>query len=181
MIGGERYARALLREVGISNGNRDWLRFWEIGHDHLGDGARVRSGPVQSFAIRDFGWSHASESESVPKADSTRLLLKSFMCLFRTIYMCFSHRDTCFQSPAPSKAHLTCEFAQTCSFTSRPAIPCPVPIHILVKQIFFFVRLASLKIVQICRAPVAPNGCPSAIAPPLGFIFLWSRPSTFMQ
>src|SRR5271154_5369886 len=148
---------------------------------HLGDGARVRRGssptllPFETWMVTHFG------ERISAKADSTRLLLKSFMCLFRTIYMCFSHRDTCFQSPAPSKAHLTCEFVQTCSFTSRPAIPCPVPIHILVKQIFFFVRLASLKIVQICRAPVVPSGWPSAIAPPLGFIFLWSRPSTFMQ
>jgi hypothetical protein len=60
-------------------------------------------------------------------------------------------------------------------------MPCPVPIHMLVRQTFFFVLRASLKIVQIWRAPVAPRGCPRAIAPPLGFNLAWSRPRTFMQ
>lgn len=48
--------------------------------------------------------------------------------------------------------------AYNCSFINRPAMPCPVPMHILVNSTFFFVRLASLRIVQICRAPVAPSG-----------------------
>lgn len=53
--------------------------------------------------------------------------------------------------------------------------------HIDVTRIFFFVRLASERIVQICRAPVAPSGCPKAIAPPRGFNFEWSSPNTFRQ
>ena len=46
-----------------SNGSRDWLRFWEIGYGHLEDGARVRRGPIQSFAVRDLD-GHTSERAS---------------------------------------------------------------------------------------------------------------------
>jgi hypothetical protein len=66
MIDGERHARALPREVRTSNGNRDWLRFWEIGHGHLEDGARVRRGSSPIFCCSRLGWSHFGESESVP-------------------------------------------------------------------------------------------------------------------
>src|SRR5271154_1127307 len=69
----------------------------------------------------------------------------------------------------------------SCSLTSNPAIPCPVPIHILVTRTLLFVLLATLKIVQICLAPVAPRGCPRAIAPPIGLTFAWSSPNTFKQ
>ena len=79
----------------------------------------------------------------------------------RTICAC-SHNKA---SPSKKASHYTC------SLTNSPAIPWPVPIHILVTKIFFFVLLASLKIVHICLAPVAPSGCPSAMAPPLGFTF----------
>ena len=79
----------------------------------------------------------------------------------RTLRVC-SHNQA-----SPSKK----AFHYTCSLTNSPAIPWPVPIHILVTRIFFFVLLASLKTVHICLAPVAPSGCPSAMAPPLGFTF----------
>ena len=69
------------------------------------------------------------------------------------------------------KIYLKTANIYNCSLTNNPAIPCPVPIHILVNKILFFCRLHSLSPVQICLAPVAPSGCPSAIAPPLTFIF----------
>ena len=37
----------------------------------------------------------------------------------------------------------------SCSLTNKPAIPIPVPIHILVKRIFSFCRLHSDKPVTI--------------------------------
>jgi hypothetical protein len=55
------------------------------------------------------------------------------------------------------------------SLTKSPAMPCPLPMHILVNKIFFPVLLHSLRPVTICLAPVAPSGCPKAMAPPLGF------------
>jgi hypothetical protein len=60
------------------------------------------------------------------------------------------------------------------SLTNNPAIPIPVPRHILVNSIFFFCRLHSLNPHTICLTPVHPNGWPKAIAPPLGFIFAQS-------
>jgi hypothetical protein len=45
-----------------------------------------------------------------------------------------------------------------CSLTNRPAIPIPVPMHILVNRTFFFCLLHSLRPVTIWRAPVQPSG-----------------------
>lgn len=58
--------------------------------------------------------------------------------------------------------------SHTHSLTQTAAIPIPVPTHILVTPIFFPVRPSSLKSVATCLAPVHPNGCPKAIAPPFG-------------
>ena len=50
----------------------------------------------------------------------------------------------------------------------------PVPIHIETKPNLPPVLLNSGSKVAIYLAPVHPNGCPNAIAPPLGFIFFGS-------
>lgn len=60
-------------------------------------------------------------------------------------------------------------------------MPWPVPIHILVTRIFFFCLLASARPVTICLAPVAPRGCPKAMAPPLGLTFSASSPNSLIQ
>jgi len=44
---------------------------------------------------------------------------------------------------------------------------------------FFFRRRNSYSNVITNRVPVAPNGCPNAIAPPLTLTLLRSRPSSF--
>ena len=57
----------------------------------------------------------------------------------------------------------------------------PVPIHIEITPYFLLVLLSSDIKVTSYLAPVAPKGCPSAIAPPLGFTFWASIFSTYMQ
>lgn len=52
------------------------------------------------------------------------------------------------------------------SETNTPAIPMPVPTHILVTATFCFRRLSSDRTVTTCLVPVAPSGCPIA----LGFV-----------
>lgn len=49
------------------------------------------------------------------------------------------------------------------------AIPIPLPTHIEITPNFFFVLLNSVNKVDTCLAPVAPRGCPNAIAPPCIF------------
>lgn len=42
-------------------------------------------------------------------------------------------------------------------------------------------RFSSLRSVMTCRAPVQPNGCPKATAPPRGFTFSGGSPSFSTQ
>ena len=55
------------------------------------------------------------------------------------------------------QGHYT-SFYTFCSLMNRPAMPIPVPMHILVSSTFFFCLLHSLRPVTICRAPVHPSG-----------------------
>src|SRR5205823_6879329 len=59
------------------------------------------------------------------------------------------------------------------------AIPWPPPIHAVASPYFFFRRCNSYNNVITSRVPVAPNGWPSAIAPPLTFTMSRSRPNSF--
>src|ERR1035438_3279437 len=54
------------------------------------------------------------------------------------------------------------------------AIPCPPPIQAVANPYFFFRRRNSYSSVITSRVPVAPSGCPSAMAPP----FTLDRKST---
>jgi hypothetical protein len=47
-----------------------------------------------------------------------------------------------------------------CSFTNKPAIPIPVPMHMVVSRTLALRRRHSLRPVTICLAPVQPRGCP---------------------
>src|ERR1035437_1930745 len=105
---------------------------------------------------------------------------------FNLIFKCFQY--LCNQNTFYTIPHLppiTSEpwdpRSYNCSLTNSPAIPCPVPIHILVNNTFFFCLRHSLNPVTICLAPVAPKGCPKAIAPPLGFIFSYGSFKTSLQ
>ena len=82
----------LARGVGAPNGNRNWLRFWEVAYENSGNGVRVKRGTAQSLLFETWTVTHVGERIST-KADSARLLLKSFIYLFRTIYMCFFHTE----------------------------------------------------------------------------------------
>src|ERR1019366_9394890 len=46
------------------------------------------------------------------------------------------------------------------------AIPCPPPMHAVASPYFFFRRRNSYSSVITNRVPVAPSGCPNALAPP---------------
>lgn len=82
--------------------------------------------------------------------------------------------STCCQSLVPSFTSLPllalqvtalC-FLHPYSATHTAAIPMPVPTHMLVTPTFLSVLFNSYSNVETCRAPVQPNGCPNAIAPP---------------
>ncbi len=60
------------------------------------------------------------------------------------------------------------------SLTIIAAAPIPVPMHIEVHPIFLFYLFNSGIKVAIYLAPVHPNGCPNAIAPPFGLTLLIS-------
>src|SRR6202035_1796203 len=51
------------------------------------------------------------------------------------------------------------------------AIPCPPPMQAVASPYFFFRRRNSYNKVITRRVPVAPSGCPNAIAPPFTFTF----------
>lgn len=70
---------------------------------------------------------------------------------------------------------------QTCSFSIIAAAPIPVPMHMETIPYFCFCLFNSGNKVAICLAPVAPNGCPNAIAPPLGFNLDLSIPNFSIQ
>src|SRR5688572_1005897 len=61
------------------------------------------------------------------------------------------------------------------------AIPWPPPIHADATPYFFCRRRNSSSNVSRSRAPLAPSGCPIAMAPPLTFTLSRSRPSSFSQ
>jgi hypothetical protein len=72
------------------------------------------------------------------------------------------------------------------SFSINAAAPIPVAVHIEMTPYFCFYLFNSGSRVATSLAPVQPKelndnfipkGCPKAIAPPLGFIFLISSPS----
>ena len=70
------------------------------------------------------------------------------------------------------------------SRTIKLAIPIPVPIHILTTPVLSPLRPNSANIVPTILPPVAPNGCPSAIAPPFTLILsskISSRPRSRIQ
>jgi hypothetical protein len=60
-------------------------------------------------------------------------------------------------------ALLQCAYPHYCSFTNTPAMPIPVPTHILVTPIFWFRLLSSERRVTTCLVPVAPSGWPIAL------------------
>ena len=49
-------------------------------------------------------------------------------------------------------------------------MPCPTPTHMVQRALFVWRRSSSRVAVNTSRAPLMPRGCPSAIAPPFGFI-----------
>ena len=59
----------------------------------------------------------------------------------------------------------------------RTAIPCPPPIHIVAKPYLPFLFLSSYTNLVIMIEPVAPTGCPNAIAPPFTLTFSGSNPN----
>src|SRR5262249_47030041 len=59
------------------------------------------------------------------------------------------------------------------------AIPCPPPMHALAMPYVFLRAASSRASVSTSRVPVAPSGCPSAMAPPFTFTFSRSRPRSF--
>ena len=64
-------------------------------------------------------------------------------------------------------------------FSKIPAAPMPPPMHMVTIPYRPLRRLSSRKIVAVSLAPVHPNGCPSATAPPLGLILLGIQPAFF--
>src|SRR5579864_6869656 len=66
-----------------------------------------------------------------------------------------------------------------CRFSTIVAIPCPPPMHAVARPYFALRRRNSCSSVITNRVPVAPSGCPRAIAPPLTLTLLRSRPSSF--
>jgi cellulose synthase/poly-beta-1,6-N-acetylglucosamine synthase-like glycosyltransferase len=69
-----------------------------------------------------------------------------------------SQQDVALRGSGKLVVYLRSNRDYNCSFTNKPAIPIPVPMHILVRRIFFFCLLHSLKPVTICLAPVVPRG-----------------------
>lgn len=61
------------------------------------------------------------------------------------------------------------------------AAPIPAPIHILIKPNLAPYLFNSGKRVATYLAPVQPNGCPKAIAPPFGFNLVLSNPNFSTQ
>src|SRR5579863_9645972 len=59
------------------------------------------------------------------------------------------------------------------------AMPWPPPIQAAATPYFFLRRRSSCSSVITSLAPVAPSGCPNAIAPPLTLTLLRSRPNSF--
>jgi hypothetical protein len=103
MIDGERHARALPREVRTSNGNRDWLRFWEIGHGHLGDRARVRRDLVQSFAVQDSDGHTLRRANQCQSRLHSASLEKLHVPISYNLYVLFPQRYM-FQSTRPNQS-----------------------------------------------------------------------------
>src|SRR5699024_8102268 len=67
-------------------------------------------------------------------------------------------------------------------YSKIPAAPIPTPIHIVTIPYFvsgrFFISESNL---PTSIAPVAPSGCPNAIAPPLTFVFSTSKPVSLIE
>ena len=61
-----------------------------------------------------------------------------------------------------------------------PAAPCPMPTHIVTMPYLSLLRLSACTTVAERIAPVAPSGCPSAMAPPIGLTFDASSSSVFI-
>mgnify|MGYP005681463499 CR=1 FL=1 len=57
------------------------------------------------------------------------------------------------------------------TFSIAKAIPCPPPMHIVIKPKVPSILSNSCKAFIVKIAPVAPIGCPNAIAPPFGLTF----------
>jgi hypothetical protein len=68
-----------------------------------------------------------------------------------------------------------------CSFTNSAANPCPPPTHIEHAKILPPVCFPIAIPVATCLAPVAPKGCPIAIAPPLRLTFSKSMPNFLIE
>src|SRR5689334_7469198 len=65
--------------------------------------------------------------------------------------------------------------------SSRVATPWPTPTHKVARPRRALVLRISWTSVVTSRAPLQPSGWPRAMAPPLGFTFAFSRPSSRMQ
>src|SRR5205085_2724575 len=63
--------------------------------------------------------------------------------------------------------------------STTTAIPCPPPMHAVARPYRFLRRRSSYNSVMISRVPVAPSGCPSAMAPPFTLAFSRSMPNSF--
>src|ERR1700747_1196762 len=62
-----------------------------------------------------------------------------------------------------------------------PAAPMPVPMHMEIIPYLRLSRCRALISVAVRMAPVAPNGWPSAMAPPSGLTLLGSKPSVRVE
>src|SRR5690606_14832930 len=68
-----------------------------------------------------------------------------------------------------------------CTASRTVAMPWPPPMHCVASAYLPPVRLSSDAALPTMRAPVAPSGWPSAIAPPSRLILAGSRPRSRMQ
>src|SRR5215813_10644500 len=83
----------------------------------------------------------------------------------------------CLSDEKPVPFFVCCGYELKLSTTI--AMPCPPPMQAVASPYFFFRRRSSYNNVITSRVPVAPSGCPSAIAPPFTFTLLRSRSSSF--
>ena len=65
--------------------------------------------------------------------------------------------------------------------STTTAMPWPPPMHADARPQRLPRRRSSLRSVSVRRAPLAPSGCPSAIAPPFTFSFARSTPSSLID
>lgn len=91
------------------------------------------------------------EAQSRQYVNSTHMFRQSALCALNTMKTSFDHL---------SQTSLNNQPLHICSLTNRPAMPMPVPMHMVVSRILALRRLHSLRPVTIWRAPVQPRGWP---------------------